>query len=220
MRQVWLARRLLATGATAALVALFAHAAAAGVTPWAGMRTDVQTACEDQPVVHPFLPWLDLGAYVFAPDGGLEQGAVGWQLRGAAVVGGNEPWAIHDGRDRQSLALPEGASAVTPASCLGLVYPFARAFVSGPWGGALEVELLYVDAFGQPRAATLGVLDGTGRWRLSPQLLMASPLVSLLSRLQWAPSLGVVYSAVAFRFTALEGSWRLDDLYVDPFKFS
>jgi len=183
------------------------------------MSTDVATACSDQQIVQPFLPWWDPNSYVFAPNGGLEIGGAGWRLGGASVVSGNEPWYVHGRGDQRSLALPAGGSAVSPAACIGLVYPFTRLFANGPSGGELRVDMLYVDNFGWPRASTLGVLSGKGGWRLSPRLVLTSPVVSLLSKLQWTSGTGQVYSAVAFRFTAVDGDWRLDDLYVDPFKF-
>src|SRR3954447_11205153 len=40
----------------------------------------------------PFLRWLDIASYAPAPDGGFEAGATGWDLDGATVVAGNEPY--------------------------------------------------------------------------------------------------------------------------------
>ena len=45
------------------------------------------------------------------------------------------------------------------------------------------------------------------QWRLSPQLLTMANLL---------PTIGAGSTAIAFRFTAIGGSFKIDDLYVDP----
>src|SRR3954464_12092986 len=81
-------------------------------------------ACTDQPLSRPFTPWLDFANYQAAPDGGVEAGAAGWSLAGAAVASGGQPW----GGGQSSLSIPAGADAVTAPACITLAHPTLRFF--------------------------------------------------------------------------------------------
>jgi hypothetical protein len=194
--------------------------ATAAVTPWAGTSTDVKAACSsEEKLVTPFLPWNDSMQYTFAPNGGFEGGATGWMLTGSAsVVSGNESFFLHSKKDKRSLSLPAGSTATTPALCLGALYPFARLVANGPSSGSLKVDLLYVDYYGAVKTAPVFQFSGSGSWAPSPQLATGSFILAPFSSLGWTDGAGERYSAVALRFTAVSGSWKLDDLYVDPFK--
>lgn len=211
--------RALALPAVAILVGVLAPTAVAAPTPWAGMKTKLSIACADQAVTTPFVPWGDYGEYTFAPNGGFESGATNWTLTGKpSVVNGNEPFFVHSSADAKSLSLPAGATATTPALCTGVNYPWSRLFVAGPSGSTLRVELLYIDSAGVARSATLGFLNGTGTW--NPSLFLAYPsfLLAPYSKLSYTDIDGARYTAVALRFTPSGGTWKLDDLHVDPFK--
>ena len=74
----------------------------------------------------------------------------------------------------------------------------------------LRVDVLYEDATGATQSLTIGRVLGGAEW--SPTLVM--PVVANLLALVPGER-----TAVAFRFTA-EGtvaSWRIDDVYVDPY---
>jgi hypothetical protein len=70
----------------------------------------------------------------------------------------------------------------------------------------LEVEVLFEDAMGTVHALPIGV-DLGGGWH--PSLVMPV-LANLL------PLLPGEQTPVAFRFTAIQGDFQLDDVYVDP----
>src|SRR5436853_6360693 len=64
-----------------------------------------------------FAPWNDNRGYVLTPDGGFENAAAGWTLENGAAVGeGNETFQVGGAADHQSLTLPAGSSATSPAS--------------------------------------------------------------------------------------------------------
>ncbi len=174
------------------------------------------TGCADRPLDRPFLPWLDLAYYTLAPNGGLESGTSAWSLSGGAnVVLGNERFYVRAADDKRSLALPSGSSATTSTTCVEPLDPTLRFFVvnTGSVLSTLKVEVLYTDAFGTPRAATIALLEGTADWQ--PTLPTA-----FLVNLQHPPFVTDGKVDVAFRFTpqgSLSG-WRIDDVYVDPFK--
>jgi hypothetical protein len=166
--------------------------------------------------VQPFTPWLDFADYVLVPDGGLESGAAGWKLDGeATVAAGNESFYVRDPGDSKSLSLPAGSSATTSSTCIGATSPDLRFFArkSGSMLSTLKVEVLYTDVFGQSRALTVGILTGGPSWQPTVP-------IAFLTNLTLLPLVTDGTTTVAFRFTP-QGSpseWRIDDVYVDPFK--
>src|SRR4051794_37923977 len=93
--------------------------------------------CPAQPVAQRFLPWADPAWYAALPGGGFEPSTPAWTLAGgAAAVEGNEPFYIGGASDYRSLRLPAGASATSPAICLGADHPTLRLLVSNS-GSAL-----------------------------------------------------------------------------------
>jgi len=200
-------------GATVAAALAIAAAGAIGAAP-AGAALGL--ACPT-PASQVFAPWGDRAAYAFAPDGGLEGGGAGWTLTGGAgVVAGNETYAVHSQADRMSLSLPAGSSATTPPLCIGLLSSKMRFFAAN--GGAassrLRVEALYGGGLGAivgGAGMLLGISDAGSveagaSWGLSQPVAMLGGTLPLLT--QW----------VRFRFTPADaaGSWRIDDVYVDP----
>ena len=164
----------------------------------------------------PFLRWLDIGNYVLMPNGALEDGTTGWRLTGgAALASGNETYYVHGAGDSTSLSLPSGSSATTGNLCTGATSPTLRFMArnSGSLLSTLKVEVLYTDIFGQPRALTVGRLLNGSSWQPTLPVLFLANLLS-------PPLLTNGTTNVAFRFTpqgSLSG-WKIDDVYVDPFK--
>ncbi len=168
---------------------------------------------------HPFLRWLDPLPYTLLPGGDFESGAAGWKLSGGArVVSGNEPFYLNSRGDTHSLLLPAGSSATSPPMCMGLLLPIVR-YVStgGNLLSYLRVEAVYTDPSGRQRSIDL--LPGglpTRSW--SPSL----PALQLMGALN-VLTLDGLTSDIALRFTPKgtlfgSGTWRLDDVYVDPWK--
>jgi hypothetical protein len=167
-------------------------------------------------LAQPFLPWLDPMYYMLAPNGGFESGFDAWTLSsGAVVVNGNETYQVGGPGHSHSLLLPSSSSATTSSMCVGILDPTVRLFAvnEGSRLSELKVEVLYIDAFGNPRAATVALLSGTRTWR---------PTLPLPFRAQLAnpPLLTDGTTSIAFRFSpsGVNARWRIDDVYVDPFK--
>ena len=195
------------------LVLAGALVGALSVAPFASAGTSGLTCAPGAPE-RPFLPWLDPLAYVAAPDGGLEAGASGWTLTGGArVVAGNEPFLVGGASDSRSLSLPAGSSATTPPMCAALLDPTLRLFArnTGSLLSLLDVEAVFKGPLGVS-SLPMGVLVGTSAWAPSLPLPVLANLTSL-------PLLGEG-TTVSFRFIprGFLGSWRIDDVYVDPFK--
>lgn len=181
----------------------------------AGVRT---TACGEQLFEQPFLHWLDPSNYVLAPDGAMEGGASGWTLSGGArVVAGSESFGVHGRADGLALSLPSGSSALTPELCIGVDAPVARFFVldSGSLLSTLKVEVVSRNLLGLRTTTRVALLTGTPVWQPTLPLAFLTNVTSL-------EVLANQTTRVSFRFTPLGASsgWKIDDLYVDPFKGS
>jgi hypothetical protein len=191
----WL--RLAGLGALVSAAAVFAAAPAQ-----ASLVNLVKLgSCDDATLSRPFSPWLDFDSYKLAPggDGSLS----GWSLQGGAQqVPGGEPWNV-SGSASNSLALPAGASATSPVTCVNAAYPTLRFFsVAGSPGSVATASVIY-DGVTIPVGV---VIPGTS-WSPTPPMTTLSAI--------WGALNGGT-ADIQLQFTGLTGSVQIDDVYVDP----
>ena len=97
-------------------------------------------ACPDLPTSMVFAPWGDTGDYFLATGGDFEGPRTSWT--GGGLMGGNDPFYLAGGGDRQSLRIEEGATATSPMFCADVRHPDFR-FVARPLNpynpGSLDV---------------------------------------------------------------------------------
>ncbi|MET0685273.1 MAG: hypothetical protein ABW060_08150 [Solirubrobacteraceae bacterium] len=195
----------------AALIAAMVPAGVATAPAHAGLLAQSAGKCPTLSSKQVFRPWLDIAQYVPAP-GGTAESTTGWKLEGGAkLVAGNEPWKVA-GSGTRSLALPAGAKATTSAACVGLGHPTMRFFAkrtSGTVLSTLKVEVLFDGLGGLVKSLPIGVVLGGSNW----QPTLPFPVVANL-----LPLLPGQMTPVAFRFTAVGGTWQVDDVYVDPWR--
>jgi hypothetical protein len=194
------------------IVVAAAAALAAAAPAQAGLLVSSATNCDEQVFERPFLRWADPANYVLAPSGTFEDGAASWSLTGgASVVSGNESYYVHGAGESSSLAVPPGSSATSAAMCVGVEHPTLRLFArnTGFLLSTLKVEVLFEDAAGGVHSLPIGLLVGGSQW----QPTVAMPIVVNL-----LPLLPGERTAVAFRFSASGGNWKIDDVYVDPYR--
>lgn len=183
--------------------AILAALAAAPVSPAA-----TSSSCNYGPASHPFASWGDNASYTLVPGASFESGAPGWTLAGGArVVLGNETYYKNSPSDYHSLYLPAGGSATTPPFCVGLTRPTIRLFVvnGGSSASRLRVKVVFRGLLG-----ILGILDG-GTISAGPGWNPSPVMLATLN----AP-LGTKAAQFLFTPTDSSGSWRIDDLFVDP----
>jgi hypothetical protein len=157
----------------------------------------------------PFSRWGDTNAYYLATNGDFESGNKGWTLSdGAAVVPGNETFYVHSSSDDASLLLPAGATAVSPATCFGLLTPGVRLFARSTSGApaTLHVRLIAWGLLG-----ALAVLDG-GTATVGPEWAPTPTFSTTLSQLD--VPVGTKSIQIAF---SSSGPVQIDDVYIDPF---
>jgi hypothetical protein len=164
-------------------------------------------ACSNATLSQPFARWGDASTYELVPGGDFESSLAGWTLSGATRVSGSEPYGATGAVGADSLALPTGASAQSPYVCVNASYPTFRFFARN--GGLLStvlVQVVYKTLLG-PVALPLGTVALSGAWQPTLPMLTGSLVGALLSG-------GAAQAAL--RFTALTGSSRIDDVFVDP----
>jgi hypothetical protein len=185
-----------------AIFAPVASAAGLGdlLTPVA-LLTGNAAPCTGRVLSQPFAPWNDQASYFPAPGGTFEGGATGWTLSGGAAVAPGGNTFLSSG---SSLSLPAGASATTPAICVDLGSPTIRAFTNGQ-SGAVMVSVVAAGL-----TVPLGSIPARGSWQPTPAMLFLTNTLGILSP--------TGTSTAQFRFTAIGGSGRLDDVYVDPYR--
>jgi hypothetical protein len=201
--------------AVLAIAAVLAGFAASAAPASAGLLVSTARSCSANVLSQPFAPFGDTASYTSVPGGSFESGAAGWTLAdGAKVVSGNEPWKVGGSTSSHSLSLPAGATATSPAMCVGLGEPTLRYFskASSLLGltGSMTVDVLTETSLGVvvPVPLAPGLL--TNSW--TPGLIPTPIVANLL------PLLPGQMTAVAFRFHAVTGNWGLDDVYVDPYR--
>jgi hypothetical protein len=208
VRRLSLRRLAVLLAALGALLAWTASPAAAG---------DELLGCGYE-AEHPFLRFLDPLPYTLLPGADFESGAAGWRLSGGArVAAGNDPWNL-SGPGSRSLLLPSGSSATSPPMCMGLVLPVVRLVSSG--GAALsylQVEALYEDASGRQRSvALLPAPLPTASWAPSLPMLQLGGTLNALTLNGLTTEVSLRFSPRGLLFGS--GTWRIDDIYVDPWK--
>lgn len=165
-------------------------------------------ACNEAALSQPFAPWGDTASYELIPGGDFEGALTGWTLEGnARRVSGSEPYDATGSAGAYSLELSAGASAQTPFTCVNASYPTFRFFArTSGLLSTVVAQVVYSTPLGQV-AVPLGVVALSPTWQPTAPMLTGSVALGLLS--------GGTAEA-ALRFTALTGSSRIDDVFVDP----
>jgi hypothetical protein len=206
--------RLLACVAT--LIALTAASAQAallsGVLPGLVSPSDTPSTC-DTKASQPFRKIDgDSSYYVLVPGGSFESGTPGWTLgRGAKVVAGNEPWKVNSSSDNHSLYIPSGGYATTAPMCFAPGDWHMRFFAASSSNSlsSLQVRVRVKSLLGILSILDGGVVRANSTWEPSPRLaLTLTNITGLLST-----------DSVSFQFVPSDSaSWRIDDVYLDPWK--
>jgi hypothetical protein len=203
----------LCTAALFVLTAPLAHAGLLpGLLPGVLSPSDTPTSC-DTNSAQPFARVDgDKSNYVLVPGGSFESGAPGWTLgRGAAVVSGNEPWKVHSSSDNHSLYIPAGSNATTPPMCFAPGDWHMRFFAasSSKSLSSLQVRVRVKSLLGVLSLLDGGTIRNGSTWQPSARLaLTLTNITGLLTT-----------DALSFQFVPSDGaSWRIDDVYLDPWK--
>jgi hypothetical protein len=178
-----------------------------GVLPGLVSPSDTPSVC-DGSVVQPFARFGDSNNYVLVPGGAFESGDYAWKLGGGAkVVRGNETFYVNDRSDQQSLYLPGGSVATSPAMCFDPGDWHFRFFVSG--SGSVRVKVVVKSLLGVLSTLDGGTVRAGSTWKPSPEVeLLITNLCGVLST-----------DSVSLRLSPVgDSAVRVDDVYLDPWR--
>ncbi len=140
--------------------------------------------------------------------------AAGWWLSGGAgLTSGSESFDVTGNPgDAQSLGLPAGSAALTPAICVTIHDPELRFFAlnTGKKDAVLDVSSLFVGNDGKVHTKDLGDVHAGSAWTLTDPIKFKNSIQPGPDRV----------GEVAFMFSPRDnkGNWKIDDLYIDPLK--
>jgi hypothetical protein len=164
--------------------------------------------CPSSSASEPFAQWGDTNSYTLVSQGDFEGSLSQWTLSGGAgTAAGSEPYGATGVVGRLSLALPAGASAQSPYTCVTASDPTFRFFArNSTLLSTLAVSVVYKTLLGT-LTVPLGAVALSATWQPTLPMLTASVVAGLLSG-------GT--AELALRFTELTGSSRIDDVFIDP----
>jgi hypothetical protein len=194
------------------LPATAAQAATTSTTTQAAPSTALSSAsaCAAAAQSQPFLKWGDSNSYGLIAGGDFEGSPSSWTLsRGAAQAAGSETYGVTGTVGKYSLALPSaGASAQSPFTCVTASDSTFRFFARNEGApSSVSVAVVYSTPLGAI-AVTVGAVTPSGGWQPAVAMPTGAAIAGALS------SNGT--AQMALRFTALSGSSRIDDVFVDP----
>jgi hypothetical protein len=165
-------------------------------------------SCPATTLSQPFLKWSDASYYSLVAGGDFESSPSSWTLSGGATrAAGSEPYAVTGTLGGWSLALPRGASAQSPFTC---VEPSDRTFRFFDRSEGTEASVLASVVYKTPLgnvAIPVGLLTVKKSWEPSAILNTGAAIATAVSGNT---------AQVALRFSALSGTARIDDVFIDP----
>ena len=186
----------------------------------------VYSDCGEAKILRPFADWGDRADYVAVDNGSFDYGLEGWTVKSkfdwAAVVTantvGSEPGAV--------LRLQKAARLISPPICFDETRPHAKMFarlVKNQKGklkdGKVKVKVRYATLpKGKIRTIKIGTIrrkrgePGVKRWSPTPEI--GTGLGGARKRTMPDEN-GRRWFQFEFKNKG-DGSWQLDDLYVDP----
>jgi hypothetical protein len=154
-----------------------------------------------------FLPWGDQAYYELVPGGDFEGSLADWTLAGgAAQVTGSEPFGVTGSVGSQSLALPDGAAAVSPPACVDAADPTVELFSqSQDPGTTVSVSAVFQRKDGKTMTVPVGTVTPGSTWQPSGPLTIDTPHAKQNGNL-----------LVALELSATGGTAQVDDVFIDP----
>jgi hypothetical protein len=167
--------------------------------------------CPTQSVKQQFSHWGDSSDYFLVQGGSFEgtPAQVGWTLTGSTLTAGNEPWHLNSPSDDQSLVIGGAGSATSPVFCVDSTMPSLRFFVrqTDP-GSDLKVQGVVQTPRGPISITVADLADGS---------LSSWTPVQINVETNRIPKGTSIPAAIRFVVPS-DGSWQIDDVYVDPYR--
>jgi hypothetical protein len=204
--------RLAAATTIGMLASTGVAAAATGATP------STHNRCATQSLSQPFASLGDNNQYFLLPGGNFDNATdAGWHFIGASVSSDGAPLNLGGSNDTTSLTIPAPGVAISPTFCLDSSMPDFRFMVRQVAPGSDLKVYLHLDSgahdlLGQRVDTIVSLGDGSSStWTLTDPLALASAL-----RIPKGQS---AQAQLVFAAVGRQGSWQIDDVYVDPWSF-
>jgi hypothetical protein len=181
-----------------------------------------QAACDPVPTTKAFQSFGDSSDYFLADNGGFEAGSAGWQLTNASVVSGNESYFLNGKGDSRSLSIAPGGRAVSSPICIDTTRTGYRFFAQQARSASapnLKVSIRWVGPNGVAQYVRVDSLAGANHSSWAPSRFWAPQLAAqLFKRLGLAPEQTATVRLEFSVDNSTGPAWRIDDLYIDPFR--
>jgi hypothetical protein len=160
--------------------------------------------CPGQTFLQPFTELKDSSYYTLVEGSESASTGEGWELLGgASVVEGTRP----DGTTGGVFDLPSGAVAISPPTCVTLLYPTARAWVEDVEGGGGVQVGVYYPGKAAKQVGTLNAKANQG-WELSSPFNVQPQLTGNVE--------GIREVWFVYANTGKKSDYHVAGLYVDP----
>jgi hypothetical protein len=200
----------------------FRHAAALVAVACFVTPAAAQAACEPVATTKAFQGFNDSSEYFLAPNGGFESGSTGWSLTNASVVSGNESYFLNGKGDTRSLAIAPGGKAVSSEFCVDTTRTGFRFFAQQAASASapdLLVSIRWVGPDGLTRLLRVDRLAGANYRSWAPSRFWAPQLAAQLFQRLGFTEADTASVRLIFQVENEAGpGWRIDDLYIDPFR--
>jgi hypothetical protein len=200
----------------------FRYAAALAAAACFAAPAAAQAASDPVPTVKAFQPFGDSSDSFLADNGGFESGSAGWQLTNASVVSGNESYFLNGKGDTHSLSIAPGGRAVSSPICVDTTrtgYRFFAQQAKSPAATNLKVSLRWVGPTGVTRYVRVDTLAGANYSSWAPSRFWAPQLAAQLFTRLGLTAEDTASVRLVFEADNVAGpAWRIDDLYIDPFR--
>ena len=186
----------------------------------------VYTDCGEAKILRPFADWGDRADYVEVDNGSFDYGLEGWTLKSKADRAAVVTTDTVGGDDGAALQLQKNGRLVSPSICFDETRPHAKMFarlIKNQKGklkdGKVAVKVRYATLpKGKVRTVKIGTIRrkrgerGAKRWSPTPEI--GTGLGGARKRTMPDEN-GRRWFQFEFRNKG-DGSWQIDDLYVDP----
>lgn len=170
-------------------------------------------SCPSPSASTPFAQWGDTNSYFIVPGASFEgtPDDVGWNLWNAGLTPGNEPFDVGSPTDDQSLTIDAGGVATSPTFCLDDTMSDIRFIAQEDEAGSdLQVNLLVWRWHRMYTIPIADLSDGS-----MPSWAPTAPLSLPTGNI---PNGYSVTAALQVVVPSSQGSWQIDDMYVDPYR--
>ncbi len=208
----------------AALAAFPAGASAAYSFPTVGGAL-AAAACATPPTWQAFTKLSDSAYYALAPGGDFETAGLGWTLKNAKIVAGNESVGIVPGTKSVLLGASRygGAAEVTsPEFCVTRDHPsfrFLLRSVGSTYRSGFGSNIVYrtISNLGTSYLDTVDIAYGSKTWAASPK----TPLATAIPDAKFAEGVLVKIKFYLPSYNVREGGQlQIDNLLIDPYRRS